>query len=174
MRKERSVLGSALQLTLFPLLQLVDPLLYNHIVVRAGLDVPTFAVNWVSNWFATDVMDIAAASRLLDAFFVSHPTFPMYCAVALLTCHRQRILQSEPNLRAMCATLKTLPLLVPPEVDDDDISLASHTTRASTSLGQVEEVIAAGLRFMYVHLMNQFPAGVLVRLLFLTSSSMIR
>jgi len=154
MRKERSILGSALQLTFFPVLQRVDPVLYHRIVVQAGMSVPTFAMKWVSNWFATDVMDIAAASRLLDAFFVSHPAFPMYCAVALLTCHRELLLQCEPSRHAVSAALQALPLLVPPEHnydETDDLTVASHaTTRAGSSLGQVEQVIAEGLRFMYV------------------------
>ena len=155
MRKERSILGSALQLTFFPVLQRVDPVLYHRIVVQAGMSVPTFAMKWVSNWFATDVMDIAAASRLLDAFFVSHPAFPMYCAVALLTCHRELLLQCEPSRHAVSAALQALPLLVPPSdhynEETDDLTVASHaTTRAGSSLGQVEQVIAEGLRFMYV------------------------
>ena len=157
MRKERAVLETALQLTFFPLLEQVDPALHNHMVVKAGLSLPTFAVTWVSNWFATDVTDIAAASRLLDVFLVSHAATPLYCAVALLTCHRQRLLQCEPVLQAVSSTVKNLPLF--DEDDATDVSVASggaaNTTR-TTAMANVEHVIATALDYMYAVAMLYF------------------
>ena len=152
MRKERAVVETALQLTLFPLLKQFDPVLYDHMVVQAGLTLPTFAVSWISNWFATDVTDIAAASRLLDVFLVSHPTTPLYCAVAMLTCHRLRILQCKPILPAVYAAVRTLPLLVSEDASVDDNCTVTSAAAAShrAAMINVEQVICAALDYMYV------------------------
>jgi len=162
MRKERIIIDSALQLAFFPILERVDPALYNHIVKDAGLrTLPKFVVKWVSNWFATDTMDIAAASRLLDVMIVSHPSMPMYCAVALLTCNRQRLLQCDPNLHAILTAMKTLPLMV--KEDEDDITVISLETRTVTSLGEVEKVIKMGLQYMYVTTRLTTRAATIIR-----------
>jgi Rab-GTPase-TBC domain len=154
MRKERAVLETALQLTLFPLLKQVDPLLYNHLVVKAGLTLPTFAVSWIANWFATDVTDIAAASRLLDVFLVSHPAKPLYCAVAMLTCNRKRILQCEPVLQTVYAAVKNLPLMTAVVDEDnnamDNCTVTSSATARTTAMANVEHVVATALDYMYV------------------------
>lgn len=148
MRKERAVLETALQLTLFPLLEQVDAALYKHMVVKAGLSLPTFAVSWISNWFATDVTDIAAASRLLDVFLVSHAATPIYCAVAFLTCHRQRLLQCEPVLQAVYSTVKHLPLFCEDEAMDVSVSSGGTATTRATTMANVEHVIATALDYM--------------------------
>lgn len=156
MRKERAVLETALQLTLFPLLKQVDPVLYDHIVVQAGLTLPTFALTWISNWFATDVTDITAASRLLDVFVVSHPTTPLYLAVGMLTCHRQRILQCKPILHAVYTAVRTLPLLTilnddAAAIADDNGTVTSAAANAHhTVMANVEHVISTALDYMYV------------------------
>lgn len=149
MRWDRAVLETALQLTLFPLLHHVDPALHNHMVVKAGLTLPTFAVSWVSTWFATDVADIAAASRLLDVFLVSHAAMPLYCAVALLTCHRERILACEPVLTSVYSTVRNLPLF-----DEDDFGCSTPSAGRNAAMADVEQVIATALRYMYVRYTN--------------------
>ena len=152
MRKERTVIESALELTFFPILKCVDPALCNHLVRKLGLRcMPDFLVKSVSNWFATDITDMVVASRLIDAFLVSHASMPLYFAVALLTCHRQQILECE-NLDQLLVSIQSLPLFSLDHEDenslDDDFSSVSYTSRTSANLEGVEQLITIGLRFM--------------------------
>jgi len=161
MRNKRMlVMESALELTFFPVLERVDRALYHHLVVQTGFTtMPEFLVRWVSNWFASDMVDLAAASRLVDAFLVSHPSLPLYCSVALFACHRHRFLECE-DLKDVFRLLKTLPLFAAGANEsnnqevDDELTIVSHgsgTGCGSRSLDKVEKIITAALGFMYVN-----------------------
>jgi len=104
-----------------PLLEMVDVELYQF-VQQSGTTLPTFCKNWITCWFAQDVLDdIRIASRLVDVFLVSHVTMPIYITVAMLThpVNRSKILNSRCDLKSIHTTLKRLPTdLVLNEVHD--------------------------------------------------------
>lgn len=139
LRKDRVVLDTAMKLIFFPLLKSIDDELFQHLVDQ-GVDhikqLFSFLIYAISNWFATDMMDIASASRLIDVFLVSHPTTPIYSTIAILVYYRGTILSSSDMNR----TVRTLPLFK--SVSEDDVP------SAGTSLAIVEEIITKTLKYM--------------------------
>lgn len=141
MRQETAVVETALRLTLFPLLQRVDPVLYHHICVQSGLRESGFALSWVTAWFASDVGNLTVASRLVDVFLVSHPTMPIYCVVALLVSQRTRLLSCDPSLRSVYANLKSLKLMA-------SLTMSDNEKEYNQAMKQTEEIIASALRYI--------------------------
>lgn len=68
-----------------PLLKHVDRSLYSLLVRKGVTDPCSFALSWILCWFTNDISDYDIVSRLLDVLLVSHFTFPIYMAVAMLT-----------------------------------------------------------------------------------------
>lgn len=155
MRKERHLMETALLLSFFPILQRADAGLYHFIVHNAGFKLPTFALSWVSSWFASDIADIAVASRLLDVFLVSHPLMPCYFAVAMLTHHRSRIMRAESNRKAVYGALRSIPLMANVDGGYDDLSAANSRSEA---LAEIEMIIGKAIQYM-----EQFPPYVLLK-----------
>jgi len=75
---------------LLPLLEHFDKPLYDLLFQCEMNDPCSFALRWVLSWFASDIPDYDIISRLFDAFLVSHYTFPIYTAVAVLTFEPNR------------------------------------------------------------------------------------
>ena len=155
MRKERMIIKSAVELTFFTVLDQVDSILHRHIK-SCTTGIPDFLVSSICNWFATSITDGAAASRLIDAFLVSHPSMPVYCTVALFMHNRQRMLECR-NVDQLRVAFQSLPLFAmgldgDGDSDYDDLcsveSRASHSTRSGASMAEVERVIATGLQVM--------------------------
>lgn len=92
-----------------PLLKIVDEELFLYLQGH-GITLPSFCRPWLTCWFAQDVPDVEVASRLLDAFLISHPLMPLYVIVALLTGQRQQILNCASQLWALDSTLQDLPV----------------------------------------------------------------
>lgn len=141
MREDTSVSESALQMTLFLLLQQVDPALYNHICVRSGFKESGFALSWVTGWFASDVGYLEVGSRLLDVFLVSHPLMPVYCVVALLVSQRRRLLSCKPSLKSVYANLRSLKLMATK-------TMSNNEKTYHQAMKQTEEIIASALKFI--------------------------
>ena len=68
-----------------PLLQHVDEPLHDLLIKSGATDPCMFSLRWILCWFANDVPDYDIVARLFDAFLVSHYSFPIYVAVAMLT-----------------------------------------------------------------------------------------
>lgn len=68
----------------------------------------------------------------------------------MMTSNRTRILNCPPQPQIVYRTLKTLPLLVELDNDNDDITLTSVTTHFGSSMGMAEDIVSTGLEFMYV------------------------
>ena len=141
MRTEDTIVQNAIELTLFPLLDKVDPALYKKVCVNSE-GIPSFATSWISSWFASDVGDIAVASRLLDVFLVSHPTMPVYFAVALLLQHRNKILSCHPHTKTVDATIRSLGLMATLTVEN------RKETGRDKAMEQAETIIATAIRLM--------------------------
>ena len=139
LRKDRVVLDTVMKLIFFPLLKSIDADLLQHLV---GQDVDhikklfSFIIYSISNWFATDIVDITAASRLIDVFLVSHPTAPIYCTIAIFVFYREAILTSSDVYR----TIRTLPIF----------QLHSEQEGESTivSLETVEQIVSMTMKYM--------------------------
>jgi hypothetical protein len=102
-------LTMALRLTLFPLLQQLDPELHAHL---HDCDMePFFCLSWVLTWFSHDVRDTELVKRLFDAFLVSHPLLPVYVSIAMMLhpTNRQAILQTECDFASIHQCLAMLP-----------------------------------------------------------------
>jgi len=119
----------------FPLLEWVDEGLYRHLH-RYGMTLPTFSRQWVACWFAQDIPDVAVASRLADAFLVSHPLMPLYTSVALLTTSRDQIMNCDSHLSTLYTMLRGLPVQAIFEQDD--------------RMKKIEEILSCALSYMYV------------------------
>ena len=148
LRNDRVVLDTAMKLIFFPLLKSIDNDLFQHLVGQ-GVDnikkLFCFIIYVISNWFASDMIDIASASRLLDVFLVSCPTTPIYSTIAILVYYRKTILTSSD----MNQTVRNLPLFkVASGIEDDPSSGAS--------LDIVEDIIAMTLQYMYVTIRQTF------------------
>ncbi len=142
LRKDRVALDAATKLIFFPLLKNIDSDLFQHLVGQ-GIDeikkLCSFFIYVFSNWLATNIIDIASASRLIDLFLVSHATAPIYTTIAILVYYRETILSSSD----MNGTVQSVPLF---RLDYDDEDRPS----ASASLATVEVIISMTLRYMYV------------------------
>jgi len=103
-------LTCALRLTIFPLLQRFDRPLHDYLV-EAALE-PFFALSWILTWFSHDLKDTSTATRLFDAFLVSHPILPIYVSIAMVThpINRRMICKTECDFaeihRVMCSLPK--------------------------------------------------------------------
>lgn len=75
---------------LFPLVEHFDKPLHDLLLEFGVNDPCSFALRWVLSWFASDIPDYEVICRLFDAFLVSHYTFPIYTAVAVLTFEPNR------------------------------------------------------------------------------------
>ena len=141
LRTDRVVLDTTMKLTFFPLLKSIDSDLFQHLVGQGVDDIKklfSFIIYVISNWFATDMVDIASASRLIDVFIVSHPTTPIYSTIAILVYFRETILSSSDMNR----TVRTLPLF---QLDGD-----KDGSSTGASLETVEEIITMTIGYMYV------------------------
>jgi hypothetical protein len=147
LRKDRVVLDTAMKLIFFPLLKSIDDDLFQHLVGQGIDDIKklfSFIIYVISNWFATDIIDIASASRLIDVFLVSHPATPIYSTIAILVYYRETILSSSDMNR----TVRTLPIF--------KLASGEDGPSAGASLAIVEEIIAMTLKYMYVMISKIF------------------
>ena len=141
LRKDRVVLDTTMKLIFFPLLKSIDNDLFQHLIGQGVDEIKklfSFIIYLISNWFASDMIDIESASRLIDVFLVSHPTTPIYSTIAILVYYRETILSSSD----MKTTVQNLPLFKFLSSDDDP--------SAGASLEIVEEIITMTLLYMYV------------------------
>jgi hypothetical protein len=147
-RNDSTVLETAVTVIFFPLLYSIDSDLYHHlvggeVVVDGGGDsnmkvLTSCIVSWISNWFATDITDITAISRLIDVFLVSHPTTPIYCAIALLIYYRD-VIVLLPNIHDM---VHCVPLF--------QLDKCNADNDTNSSLEAIEQIISMTLIYMYV------------------------
>jgi len=143
LRPDRNMLHLALSASVFPLLEMFDPTLFHYLLTQ-GVQSPSFCRQWVSCWFAQDVPNEEIASRLLDAFVVSHPVFPIYTSVALLTVHRERILQYDgEGASQMTHFLRHLPL----QTLHEDVENRAQTVEIviSTAISYMEKMAPSDL-----------------------------
>ena len=71
-------------------------------------DVCEVCCGWITTWFAQDILDPALASRLMDLFLVSHPSMPVYVAVAVLTTHKAILSEVTSTDKTMTQVLAAL------------------------------------------------------------------
>ena len=83
MRKDFSALTLLLTSTFYPLLHRIDTDLHDYLFDREVQ--PTIVLPWIITLFSHDIHDCNVSSRLFDAIFASHPLFPMYVSMAILT-----------------------------------------------------------------------------------------
>ena len=109
LRKNFLQLQTTLRLTVFPLLALFDPPIHDYLEA-AGME-PFFVLSWVITWYSHEIRDTQLVKRLFDVFLVSHPLFPVYVAIAMIThsYNRREILETECDFAALHATLTGLP-----------------------------------------------------------------
>jgi len=102
-------LQTALRLTLFPLIALLDPDVHDHLY-QSEME-PVFAVPWVITWFSHEIRETDLVKRLFDAFLVCHQAMPIYVAVAMILhpYNRQEILETDPDFGMLHQTLTGLP-----------------------------------------------------------------
>jgi len=133
LRKDRVMMDMAISKAFMPLLQKVDAGLYRHLQ-RNDMARPSFAHQWIACWFAQDVPDVAVASRLVDAFLVSHPLMPMYVSVAMLSRHREHIINNDCHVSMMYSMLREMPV--------------QHVFEQDNRMGVVEDLIATAVSYM--------------------------
>jgi hypothetical protein len=150
LRNNRTILDTAVTMISLPLLYNIDIDLFKHIIEKVKGTDPKVSgnsnthlftssiVSWISNWFATDITDIMTISRLLDVFIVSHPTTPIYCAIAILVYYRDSIMMVS-NFHEVVHCISLFQL----ENTDDNNS-------SNKSLEVVEKIISMTLTYMYV------------------------
>jgi hypothetical protein len=146
LQNDRVVLDTAMNVIFYPLLKSIDLELFQHIVGRGVGDIKklgSFLMSGISNWFATDIYDIATASRIIDVFLVSHPTTPIYFVIAILIEYRSSIMSSSSltsSNHTMYDTLRQTPLFQP--MDDN------AGGSMNDSLVLIEQIISRTLTFM--------------------------
>ena len=120
MKEDFSCVLSFLEITFFPLLQVLDEELHDYLIVKElG---PTVFLNWMITLFAHDVHNSQAASRIMDALLASHQLLPLYLTMAFLTfpTNRQRIFATDGSDGAMLhATVTGLASELSHEFDPD-------------------------------------------------------
>lgn len=102
-------LQTALQVTLYPLLGILDVDVHNQL---QDVDMePFFCLSWVITWFSHDVRDTQLCKRLFDAFLASHPSLVVYMSIAMLLhpYNRQCILQADCDFATLHHILANLP-----------------------------------------------------------------
>ena len=72
---------------LFPLLSLVDIILYNKLCLNNDIS-SIFALSWLLTWFAHNIETFNDITRLYDFFLSTHPLMPLYFSVSLLSCSK--------------------------------------------------------------------------------------
>lgn len=84
---------------LYPVLEHFDKELYCELNDSGVYDPCSFALRWILCWFASDINDYRIVARLFDTFLVSHYTFPIYVAAAMITSasNRSRIKDATDN-----------------------------------------------------------------------------
>eukprot|EP00588_Corethron_pennatum_P009281 CAMPEP_0194275472 /NCGR_PEP_ID=MMETSP0169-20130528/8301_1 /TAXON_ID=218684 /ORGANISM="Corethron pennatum, Strain L29A3" /LENGTH=1008 /DNA_ID=CAMNT_0039018943 /DNA_START=101 /DNA_END=3124 /DNA_ORIENTATION=+ len=109
MKKDFSDLMSCMRLSIFPLVDVLDPELHDFLF-DSGVE-PFFALSWVITWFAHEVRDVSVAGRLFDVFLASHPALPLYMSVAMILhpIHRKKILETECDFAEVHNVLCGLP-----------------------------------------------------------------
>ena len=109
MKANFSQLQTALRLTLFPLLGLLDEQVHNHLS-ECEME-PFFALSWIITWFSHDIRDTVLVKRLFDLFLVSHPLMPIYVSIAMILhpVNRQLVLETECDFSLVHQTLQGLP-----------------------------------------------------------------
>jgi hypothetical protein len=152
----KSKLQGYLAATFMPLLDHFDGRLARHLQDQ-GFVQPTFCRSWLATWFASDVGEAAAASRLLDVLLVTHPLMIVYLCVAWVIHYRQRLVKLN-NFVELAKTLRGLPLEAtttttttattmtsPSSHQDKDIAISTPCT---PNLEIVEDVIAKALQMI--------------------------
>jgi len=94
-----------------PLVERVDPSVHYQLQVTQ-VEMSNLILPWMITWFTHDIFQDDTAGRLVDAFISSHPLFPLYMSVALLTHPRLKttILEADSNDPAsLFVTMKQLP-----------------------------------------------------------------
>lgn len=110
---------------LLPLVEQVDPNVHYQLCLANVVELANLTLPWVITWFTHDIFDPTTAGSLVDAFMASHPAFPVYFSVALLThpLLKQGLLEADPNdPTSIFIFIKNLPK-----------SIAMQTTTASAS-----------------------------------------
>mmetsp|Transcript_14989 Transcript_14989/g.28393 ORF Transcript_14989/g.28393 Transcript_14989/m.28393 type:complete len:825 (-) Transcript_14989:34-2508(-) len=102
-------LQTALRLTVFPMLAVLDPAVHDQLY--AAEMQPFFCLSWVITWFAHEIRDSALVKRLFDAFLVGHPLLPLYVSIAMILhpINRRIVLDTEPDFAILHQTLRGLP-----------------------------------------------------------------
>mmetsp|Transcript_24791 Transcript_24791/g.36371 ORF Transcript_24791/g.36371 Transcript_24791/m.36371 type:complete len:560 (-) Transcript_24791:990-2669(-) len=109
MRENFSKIISALRLVFLPLIATLDPQMHSYLL-ESGVE-PFFALSWVLTWFSHDIKDTRVATRLFDAFLVSHPLLPVYLSVAMVLhrVNRRIVFNTECDFAEMHNALCHLP-----------------------------------------------------------------
>ena len=102
----------------YPLLNSVDPELCGHLS-RDELQLqPTTFLPWMITLFSHDIHDSSIISRLFDAILASHPLFPLYVSIAMLTHERSREALFDPELEDPMILHVTATRLIPNLLND--------------------------------------------------------
>lgn len=91
-----------IKITVLPLIDRFDKELHDHLKYSCDIEEPNFIVSWLLTWFCHDILcklnnqvninttnetyqtHVDIVKRLYDLFLVSHPSMPIYFAIALL------------------------------------------------------------------------------------------
>jgi hypothetical protein len=92
MRSNFGVISEVMGL-IFPLLQVGDKEVAKLLQI-VGIE-PYFVVSWLITWFAHDVKDLDAISRIFDVMLCSHPLYCLYICAALVVQNREGILECD-------------------------------------------------------------------------------
>mmetsp|Transcript_26613 Transcript_26613/g.48770 ORF Transcript_26613/g.48770 Transcript_26613/m.48770 type:complete len:402 (-) Transcript_26613:61-1266(-) len=94
----------------FRLLQALDTELHTALA-EAGITQYHFALPWLLTWFAHSLNKLhEQVARLYDCLLASHPLILFYFSVAMLTTHREEILNAPRDQMEMQMVLQTLPM----------------------------------------------------------------
>jgi len=167
MKKDFSDLMSCMRLSIFPLVDVLDPELHDFLF-DSGVE-PFFALSWVITWFAHEVRDVSVAGRLFDVFISSHPAFPLYMSVAMILhpIHRKKILETECDFAEVHNVLCGLPRSVKgsqtsqDEKDGDGIGVARN---GKNNCNEDEVVDYQDLINMAISFMQKIPPSSLLSL----------
>lgn len=141
-----------------PLVQHVDPHLYHFLVEMAQVDLANLCLPWVITWFTHDLHDADTAGRLVDAFVSSHPLFPMYVCVALLThpLFQEDLLQADcDDPASIFLMIKRMPSTLAEHKNNDhhhhDAPSTGWVTSTPTTTVPIQEVLDDALAIMKRH-----------------------
>lgn len=126
---------AGIRLVFMPLLEKVDKTLYDYII-RGGVNDPCkFALPWVLCWFTNDITNYDIVSRLFDVFIASHPSFPVYLSVAMLThyANKRLIMMCPCDESRLVSVISSLP---------------STTADDGNALNTFEEIIDLAVSYM--------------------------